>query len=121
MRTLFCLFVFLAASVPAQEQVKLQWDWNPDPAAMGGLSTNDYATNFQFAIYCATNVAQPFNQWLLLTTTPATNRCVSLTLSNTNSLFFAARTEGERDASPFSNVCPWMRAGATGLLRVSKQ
>lgn len=117
----FILFLLTAVTLLAQEQVKLQWDWNPDPAAMGGLSTNDYATNFVFAIYCSTNVAQPFNQWLLLTTTPATNRSLSLTLSNTNSLFFAARTEGVRDVSPFSNVCPWMRAAATGVLRVSKQ
>lgn len=119
-KALAAIIVLIAATIAYADNVKLTLDWKPSPAEMGGMSTNDYSTNFTFTVYQSANITTPITSWTVLTNLPATTKEVIVD-AGTSSKFYAARVEGQRDASPFSSIGVWVTVSqATGSLKASK-
>lgn len=100
--------------------IKVVFTWFPDPAQMGGMSTNDYMTNIVGFKIWSTPTLTP-QVWTVVTNLPAaigTNTC--LLASNTNTTFYAATTVGVSGESPFSNTSVWIALPGGGTLNIFK-
>lgn len=133
-RILIVIFFSCTWSPLVAEQAKpvwLGWNWNPSVTDMGGLSTNDYVTNFTFRVYSSTNLTVPLTNWTMTAEWPVSQFLAQGPLGSTwtNSLvtmpgtrFYVMRTycnkasEGER-LSPFSNVEFLLAQPQAGILQ----
>lgn len=109
-----------------QQGVTLVWTWAPSTNEMGGLSTNDYATNVWFQLVATTNITMPMTNWtVVIDHVPASpwqtqyNAQIGLP-SNGAPQFYAGRTMTLRDVSPFSNVAPYVHAGGQFILSIGQ-
>src|SRR5689334_10071497 len=61
----------LAVGIPSMV-VNITFNATTDPAMMGGLSPNDYATNFVLVVRSSSDTTVPTNQWPVTFIAPAT-------------------------------------------------
>lgn len=113
---------------PAPQPLSFTWQWNPNPADLGGLSTNDYLTNISFTLWTTTNVTLPVTSW-----SSATNWQASSTPNDgTGNWTGVATIDGQTrfylltvnalggGQSPFSNQANWVAKPLAGLLKSVK-
>ena len=62
----------LAVVIPSTT-VTLTFNGSADPLTMGGLSPNDFATNFVLVVRSSSDASVPTNQWPVVFTAPATS------------------------------------------------
>lgn len=100
--------------------IKVVFSWFPDPALMGGMSTNDYMTNIVGFRIWSTPTLVP-QVWTIVTNLPPAIGTNSWVLpSNTNTTFYAATTVGVSGESPFSNTAVWIALPGGGTLNIFK-
>jgi hypothetical protein len=104
------------AVVPTTSPKLVTFQWKPDPAAFGGLSTNDYYTNILFRVLSVTNCTIPTNLW------PVTTQWVASTFPSTDGVnwtntvvadevtrFYLIQVANQNGGfSPFSSVALWV-------------
>lgn len=114
----------ITLSAQVETGVKLNWEWFPSPQEMGGLSTNDYATNVWFQLWTTTNVTLPLTNWTMIADNiPAYPYSTQYTASASIDAaphFYVAYTVTARDRSPPSNVLPYLHSGGQLLLSIGK-
>lgn len=112
--------------------VNLTFQAQPDPLLMGGMSPNDYATNFELVVLGSTDCTVPTNQWPVLMAVPATqftnqgpfgsDWTVSVPTTSNPTFFFLQFTNfntsgGSQGRGPFSSVVAWVSGAPPGKLK----
>lgn len=126
MKTIAALIfsISLLASA-AQTPSGLAWNFRPDPADMGGISTNDYTTNFVFVAYQSLTVNTPITNWPAISVSPmslyANNiiagvDCTNLLTLTASTAFYVMQVSNIYTGvvSPFSGVAVWFKAPPAG-------
>jgi len=104
------------AVVPVTTPKIVSFQWSPNAADFGGLSTNEYYTNIFVRLLGVTNCTIPTDLWPVTTqwqasTFPSvdgvhwTNQVVN---DGVTRFYLVSVANGNGGASPFSSVAPWV-------------
>lgn len=116
----------LAAPVAPPSTVTLGFNAVLDPTVMGGMTPNDYSTNFAFELRSSPDCTIPTNSWPIVALWPAsqfTNQGVfgsewtNQVQATSNPTFYLLRiTAYGGSAGPFSGIATWVQRGPPGAI-----
>lgn len=118
--TLIVVAVFAASPVTTSKSITFKW--SPDPADLGGMTTNDYYTNIVFNLLSVTNCAIPTNQWPVVATFLASsfpspdgvNWSNNFTIDGFTRFYLIQAANLNGGSGPFSSVFAWVPSPHAG-------
>ncbi len=125
--TVACIAVAVfAVSIPPTN-VTLTFNAVVDGPSMGGLTPNDYATNFVLLVRQSADASIPTNQWAVTFTAPATqftnqgpfgsDWSVVVPTSSNPSFFLLQFSNYAGGVGPFSTPASWVQGAPPGQIK----